>query len=158
MTYIFDFQKLNHYFYLQKPEGEDINSYLVRCSERVLPAQKMKALLGLCTVPNFDFNTKDPDQVDSAFKTILEDSVSNSRALEDSKIISFVAHFKGAADEKHLRNFLDRLQDQNLKLRILEEWANHCYRLAFVSKRVGNQALRTAQKNKTKTDHAYEIL
>ena len=88
----------------------------------------------------------------------MDDSLRNSRALEDSKIISFVAHFKGAADEKHLRNFLDRLQDQNLKLRILEEWANHCYRLAFVSKRVGNQALRTAQKNKTKTDHAYEIL
>ena len=82
--------------------------------------------------------------------------MSNSRALEDSKIISFVAHF-GAYDKKHFKNFLNR-QDENLKLRILEEWANHCYRLAFVSKRVGNQAFRTARKNKDKIDRAYEIL
>ena len=106
----------------------------------------------------FSWRLKNPNQVDSAFKTILEDSLSNSRALEDSKIISFVAHFKGANDKKHFENFLNRLQDENLKLRILEEWANHCYRLAFVSKRVGNQAFRTARKNKDKTDHAYEIL
>ena len=108
---------------------------------------------------------KNPNQVDSAFKTILEDCLSNSRALEDSKIISFVAHF-GAYDlgntskkpRKHFKKFLNRLQDENLKLRILEEWANHCYRLAFVSKRVGNQAFRTARKNKDQTDRAYEIL